>query len=268
MNKVLGKTKRRSGPADAYASATDVAILSTMITPPTTEQRVHARPHWSVFVGGPALAATAGLVNITVLLSSYHVPVTHMTGAVTVLGKDIAAGATGDLRQILALIGGFLIGAIISGVVIGNATFRPGRRYGVALMIEGALFAIAAWRLADNDLAGITFAAMGCGLQNGMATSYLGLVLRTTHVTGIVTDLGVLLGHWLRHRHVQWWKLGLLTLLVCGFFLGVLGGGLLHAHWHQGMTGMWTAAIGTFVAGLGYLLWCQRQLRAITDCIT
>jgi|GEM_PF-5134493 len=40
-----------------------------------------------------------------------------------------------------------------------------------------------------------------CGFQNALATHY-GLVLRTTHVTGLLTDLGTNLGMRLRgHRY-------------------------------------------------------------------
>lgn len=60
-------------------------------------------------------------------------------------------------------------------------------------------------------------AATACGLQNAMSSSYCGLMIRTTHVSGIVTDLGVMLGHWLRHRRIVAWKLRFLLALLFSF---------------------------------------------------
>jgi hypothetical protein len=43
-------------------------------------------------------------------------------------------------------------------------------------------------------------------------------------MTGIVTDLGVLIGQALRHRRVKLWKIGLLLSILTGFFSGGLAG--------------------------------------------
>jgi uncharacterized membrane protein YoaK (UPF0700 family) len=44
---------------------------------------------------------------------------------------------------------------------------------------------------------------MACGLQNAMATGYSGAVIRTTHVTGIVTALGIAVGLAARRERVD-----------------------------------------------------------------
>ena len=38
------------------------------------------------------------------------------------------------------------------------------------------------------------------GLQNGMLTKHAHAVVRTTHMTGLTTDIGVLLGHQLSRQ--------------------------------------------------------------------
>lgn len=221
----------------------------------TRSHREH-QPQWWVFAGGAALTGVAGYVN-TILLSLYHVPVSHMSGAVSMFGHDLENGDTDHLARITGMVIGFLVGAVVSGVVIGGSALKPGRRYGVALMIEGALLGLATWLVIRGDLSGLTVAATACGLQNGMASSYLGLILRTTHITGIVTDIGVLIGHWLRRRPVEPWKLLLLTMLFCGF----AGGGVLGALLHHllGLPALWLAAGGTFLAGLAYVVWLIRH---------
>lgn len=186
-------------------------------------QRALAREWPWVAAGGAALAAVAGFVNAC-LLSAFQVPVSHMTGAVSRLGRDVATGDATDLLTVLGIVAGFAVGAVLSGAILGDAMLRPGRRYGVVLLLEGAVLAAAAALLGGHTTAGVALAALACGLQNAMASSYYGLVLRTTHVTGIVTDLGVLLGQRLRGRRVPRWKALLLGALVAGFFAGGVGG--------------------------------------------
>jgi len=210
------------------------------------------QPRAWVFAGGAALTATAGFVNTLLLLSAAHVPVSHMSGAVTTFGIEIMQGGQGHLAVVVSVILGFVLGAIASGLIIGNQRLRPGRHYGVALIIEGIAFAVAGWGW--NTLA---LAAFGCGLQNGMASSYLGLVIRTTHVTGIVTDIGVLIGNGLRNQQIQWWKLILLACLLVGFVLGGVMAVLCHRHW--GQDALYVVAAGVTAAGLWYFAYWHRR---------
>lgn len=97
-----------------------------------------------------------------------------------------------------------------------------------------------------------------------MASSYNGLILRTTHVTGIFTDVGVMLGHWLRHRRIRLWKLLLLLSLLGGFFVGGVGGAL--AFRWVGAVALAVPAAMCLFAGAAYLLWRQqvRQQQRLT----
>ena len=205
-----------------------------------------------IFVGAAALAATAGYIN-TVMLGFFAVPVSHMSGAVAHLGVDLAVPDGADLMTISSIVGGFLFGAFVSGVLIGNATLRPGRRYGVALILEGVVLLVATFLAIKGNIVAVPLAAFACGLQNAMASSYRGLVLRTTHVTGVVTDIGTLLGNRLRGRHIQSWKLLLLATLLLAFFIGGVMGAL--AVTRVGMMALAPAGMGCLLAGFGYTLY-------------
>jgi uncharacterized membrane protein YoaK (UPF0700 family) len=214
------------------------------------EPRPHERP-W-VFAGAVSLAMVAGYVNV-VVLGVFHVPVSHMSGAVSRVGIDLAGRDLADLRVVLSIVAGFLLGAVLSGVIIGGRKLVPGRRYGVTLLVEGGVLALATLLLRQGYAPGITLAAMACGIQNAMASSYYGLVIRTTHVTGIVTDIGVMIGHWIRHRTVRAWKLYLLVSILTGFFAG----GILGA---RGYTALGVSAVGLasatcLLAGAVYIGW-------------
>lgn len=211
-----------------------------------------------VMCGGSLLAGTAGYVNV-VMLGFFAVPVSHMTGAVSRLGMDIGTARLTDFLLIGSIVIGFLLGAIISGLIIGNASLKPGRRYAVALLFEGLLLTLATLFALRQGVAAVPLAATALGLQNAMASSYRGLVLRTTHVTGMVTDIGVLLGYRLRGRFIKTWKLGLLLVILTAFFAGgVLGMLVLQ---RIGMAALGIAAAGCLVAGSIYLvvLWMGKQ---------
>ena len=69
---------------------------------------------------------------------------------------------------------------------------------------------------------GIYVAALAGGLQNAMLTTITGFV-RSTHVTGTWTDIGLLLGQAYPDKmsdHAHWWKTKILTLLLVAFYVG------------------------------------------------
>src|SRR5512133_1386220 len=217
---------------------------------------LHRDRPW-VFAYGAMLSGVAGFVNV-LLLGIYHVPVSHMTGAVSRIAIDVSARNQTDLLGALTIFFGFLTGAIASGLIIGGTKLQPGRRYGVAMMTEGLLLTLSAILLVNGKQGGIPVAAMACGLQNAMASSYCGLILRTTHVTGMVTDIGVLLGHWIRYRRIEIWKLILLLVILSGFFVGGILGGIGYARF--GLTPLFAVAAGCTGAGLLYYIWRKQHL--------
>jgi len=211
-----------------------------------------------VICGGSLLAGTAGYVNV-VMLGFFAVSISHMTGAVAGLSINLATLGINEFLLIASIAAGFSAGAIASGVIIGNATLKPGRRYGVAVLIEGMVLTVATVLAIRDNMAALPIAATALGLQNAMASSYRGLNLRTTHVTGVVTDIGVLLGYRLRGRYIKTWKLWLLMAILTAFFAGGVVG-MLAFQW-LGMAALGFAAAGCLIAGPIYLFmqWRDRQ---------
>lgn len=180
-------------------------------------------PPW-VWSGAWLLAFIAGIVNVVGLLGFEHQAITHLTGNTTLLA---AAAATADLPATLhfaALVGAFVAGCAISGFIIQDSTLQLGRRYGVALALVSLLLFASIPLLQGGSAFGMYAAACACGLQNAMASTYSGAVVRTTHVSGMFTDLGIFLGHALRGTPVDTRRLRLCVLVISGFFCGgVLG---------------------------------------------
>jgi uncharacterized membrane protein YoaK (UPF0700 family) len=209
--------------------------------------------------GALALAGMAGFIN-SIALGVFNSPVSHMTGAVSYLGIDVADGRSTDAVATLSIIGAFMVGAGLSGFIIGAKELAPGRRFGATLVLEGGFLALATYLLVSDRHSGVPLIAMACGLQNGTTSSYFGLMIRTTHVTGTVTDIGVMVGHWLRHRHIERKKLIFMIGVVAAFGTGVWIGAL--ANSRTGSAALAVASFGAAAAGgtiLAFPAWFNRM---------
>jgi uncharacterized membrane protein YoaK (UPF0700 family) len=151
----------------------------------------------------------AGFVNSSgfLLIGTFT---SHVTGNVGRLTADVAARQASAAALAVTMIVAFFAGAFVASMAIeANAFGRRAYVYGALLLGEAGLllafFAVA--RLlpsADPHVrdaqAAVLCAAMG--LQNSLVTRLSGAVVRTTHLTGVVTDLGIEAARWFRFaRH-------------------------------------------------------------------
>lgn len=158
------------------------------------------------------LAAVAGAVN-AIGLVEFGWFTTHMTGAATRVGVAAASANAAVAKLFLSMLFAFLFGAMTATLLIERAKILGGARYAGALLIQAFLltaFALVAELVAPRPdwllLPMIVTLSFSMGLQNALVTKISGAVVRTTHVTGLVTDLGievVRLFFWWRQRDRQ-----------------------------------------------------------------
>lgn len=218
-------------------------------------------PRWAWF-GGIVLAFIAGMINAVGFLGFRHQAVTHMTGTTSLLGVSAMAGDMAGLLHFGAMLLAFVAGCAISGYVIGNSALKLGRRYGVALTIESAMLFIAVPLLHRHDDAGLWLAAAASGLQNAMAATYSGAVVRTSHVSGLVTDLGTFLGQWLRGDGADGRRVRLYLALFAAFLAGGFASGATYPWWQERT--LLIPAILTGFTGMAYFAYRRRQAVART----
>lgn len=180
-------------------------------------------PKW-VEVGALLLALVAGYVNAIGLLSFEHQSVSHLSGTATLLGTQVADFAWLSIVNLFGVLLSFLLGATLAGVLLNAATLKLGRHYDTALFIEALLLMIAQLALNDGWFVAHFFASAACGLQNALATRYSGAVVRTTHLTGLFTDMGIMLGARVRGETIDARKLQLFLVIIVGFILGGTAG--------------------------------------------
>lgn len=185
-------------------------------------------PKWILW-GGAVLAFSAGSVNSIALLGFTNLSVSHVTGNVSLFSAAIAHFDGRSILFIGASLLAFLTGAILSGFVIGQNSLKLGRRYGRALYLEAALLMLSYWLYQQHDYFGQLAAAMACGLQNAMVATYSGAVIRTTHLTGLTSDMGAAIGNWLAGRAINKPTLGFQAIIWYCFCGGGVVGAFLFA---------------------------------------
>ena len=219
-------------------------------------------PRWAWF-GGGVLAFIAGMVNAAGYLGFRHQSISNMTGNTSLLGISLGTGNGGEAWHWALTIASFVLGAALSGFIVQQSTLKLGRRYGVALTLESLLLFAAVPLLDANSSIGLYLASIAVGLQNGMVSTYSGMVFRTTHVTGIFTDMGIYLGQMLRRLPVDMLRLRLrlCVLVATTFMLGSAAGALLFRLMQE--RSLLIPAALTGACGLGYSLYRQYLVKTV-----
>jgi uncharacterized membrane protein YoaK (UPF0700 family) len=148
---------------------------------------------------GLTLTFVAGAINAGgfMIVGQYT---SHMSGIVSAMADHVALGlGQVVLAGLLALLS-FMAGAAHSAWLI-NLGRRLGwrSRYALPLLVEAALLLCFGMMGAvlPAELVAIPVVPLLCflmGVQNACITKISGARMRTTHVTGIVTDLGIEIG--------------------------------------------------------------------------
>ncbi len=223
------------------------------------ERSQQADRHLAYFLTFTAGAANAGGFMAVRQYTS------HMSGIVSAMADNFVLG---NFALVVAGLGAFL--AFIGGAACSAILVNWGRRarlqseYALPLLLEAAL--LAAFAGLGNALevelwlflpATVVLLCFIMGLQNAIITKLSQSRIRTTHVTGLVTDMGIEIGKMLYWNiapsdaarppvRADGEKLGLLACLVGLFFSGGVIGALAF-----GIMG-YTAAL--YLAALVFLL--------------
>jgi uncharacterized membrane protein YoaK (UPF0700 family) len=190
---------------------------------------------------GMLLAFVAGAVNAGGFLAVGRYT-SHMTGVVSAVADDLVLG-----EFVLALAGVMALLAFLSGAMTTAWMVNWGLRhqlrsaYGLPLLVEAALLLVfGVFGSAISLFAGLFLpltVVLLCyimGLQNAVITKVSRAEIRTTHVTGLITDMGIELGKLLYINRLPGnervtanrQKLGLHLRLVGCFFCGGVTGAM------------------------------------------
>jgi uncharacterized membrane protein YoaK (UPF0700 family) len=194
---------------------------------------------------GIVLAFVAGAINAGgfVAVRQYT---SHMTGMVSSVADYLVLGERALMVSALGAIASFLLGAASTALLVNYARRRRLRSaFALPLLVEAVLllgFGVLGARLAlINGLFLPLTVMLLCfmmGLQNAVITKVSQAEIRTTHMTGIVTDLGIELGKLLYWNldagqakvRANPARLALLVALFGSFVAGAVAGALGFRH--------------------------------------
>lgn len=194
---------------------------------------------------GYLMAFNAGAVNAGGFLV-VHFYTSHMSGFLSMLADHLVLGNTALVLAASGALLAFLCGAAVSAILVNRArhlhlrsTYAlPLLLVAVLMLVFGLLGAVTlTWHTFFTVPMTVLLLSFIMGVQNATLTKMSNASIRTTHMTGVVTDLGIELGKMLfwnrvgrddpQYVQANWSKVqmfsGLLGMFLVGGITGALG---------------------------------------------
>lgn len=166
------------------------------------------------------LAINAGMINVLGLMTVLHQSVSHMTGNVSFLAQAFIHQQYQYVLYLFLIICSYILGSSVSGFMIGKSHFRLDHRYAIPLSLI-TIFIFLCWLfLPYFPRYALLWASTAMGIQNAMVSHYKGSIIRTTHLSGVLTDLGLTLGHFFKGLSIEKRRIILHLLIIIGFIMG------------------------------------------------
>lgn len=189
-----------------------------------------------------ALAFQAGVLNIGGFMACHRF-VSHVTGFATFFGAEVSASRYDYALGMLTVPFLFLCGAMISGILV-DLRLRQKKKpkyyvvFGVMFLL--ILFVVVGGfnhlfgRFGEpldhgRDYALLALLCLICGIQNATVSTVSRAVVRTTHLTGLTTDLGIGLVRVINKRgldeitedvRANWMRTGIILSFIFGSVVG------------------------------------------------
>jgi len=216
---------------------------------------------------GLCFAFNSGYINgccLSGVLNSFGTgtPVSAFTGAYTNAGLALGAGNFAGALANFQMIGSYVTGAALSGFL--NPRPVPGKitpRFGPSFLVGSALMALSSVlaNTCPEGRAFLYFAAMANGLQNAVTSAFSANLVRTSHMTGASSDLGMIAGQMLGGNFENLWRFSVLAILASSFLAGGAAS-VFAVNQFQSTALVFSAALygGISVATIGFIAYQQR----------
>lgn len=174
------------------------------------------------------MSFNGGYVNAVCLTSFLKNAVGYVTGDLTFAGYYFSKNIYHLFFHLIFLVICFLFGSIISGLIIKGQNLSRDHRYNVSLVLQFLLILVSMLLLFFHQTIAGCFLAITMGMQNAMTTHYGSALIRTTHMTGTATDLGILIARGIKGDSIEGWKIILYLALIIGFLFGAIMGAIMY----------------------------------------
>lgn len=188
---------------------------------------IHQSKAWA-YTTAFIMSFNGGYINSICMLTILGIPVGYVTGNLTIGADAMAKGDSMRFLYLIVLVFCFLIGSVLSSLLVKSQNFKMDRRYATSIILQFLTLSCAIILLNHHNQNSGYFLALTMGMQNAMTTHYGSALIRTTHMTGTTTDLGILIGRWIKGESIEYWKICLYISLIFGFACGAIAGALLY----------------------------------------
>jgi uncharacterized membrane protein YoaK (UPF0700 family) len=180
------------------------------------------------------LSFVAGIINVTGLFAVNRLT-TNVTGHFAYFADEMVKSNFALAVIYLLFILSFFLGAFCSNIIV-EIMSRKNARFMNTIPVGLEIFILTAIAFLDNGIIASAHNTIACvllfsmGMQNALVTSISNAVVRTTHLTGLFTDLGIELSQLIfykkeEHQKKLYSSIKLrLTIICCFFFGGIVGG--------------------------------------------
>jgi len=183
-------------------------------------------------------AFAAGIVNVFGFVN-FGIFTTNITGHIGEFALWFEQSKWAAVQKITLWITAFGFGSFTSSVIIGFFEKRkPKLSYTLPVIIEIGLllWCLLIQKYPDQQARQILILLYAMGLQNGIVSVVSGKVVRTTHLTGMVTDVGIGLGKVVLRKGNKVFVLRSLILnlaVITSFILGAMLSALVTMDYHE-----------------------------------
>ncbi|MEQ6120358.1 YoaK family protein [Reichenbachiella sp. MALMAid0571] len=182
---------------------------------------------------GSLTAFSAGMVNVTSVVIFFSFT-SNVTGHYAILAHELSKGNWYQAAIVLAWIFLFFFGNFISNILIIN--MQGSRKYLghalplileiICLLMVGTYLEYQYAETLQETEALVALMLFAMGLQNGLTASISNSAVKTTHLTGLTTDLGILFSLFTKKIHREDKELTNKAQLLLAILFSYLIGGI------------------------------------------
>lgn len=220
---------------------------------------------------GSLTAFSAGMVNVISVIVFFAFT-SNITGHYAILAQEIARGNWYEASIVFFWIFLFFFGNFTSNFSIIHSNGKIGRylAHSIPLVLEIICLVIVGVYLQyfysnslkeTESLVALMLFAMG--LQNGLTASISNFAVKTTHLTGITTDLGIIFSMFTKKEHRENKELlnkaKLLLSIVASYMIGGIVAGILY-YTYQTTTFFIVSLVLCFILVYDYLILVKENI--------
>ena len=158
-------------------------------------------------------------MNLLTFYSCFQLPSSHVSGLLTRLSYELYQVNIQIFFIVLGNFLMFLLGTICAGYFLMTSDFVLTTFHYYAVLAEITLLLIIQ-AFASNCLVVLFLSTLALGLQNGITSSISNNSLRSTHFTGMITDVGLCIGEMMNKNFQHAYKLKIWMSSLSFYFIG------------------------------------------------